>query len=75
VSESFPRRARLWFFDTGMVTPNVSDFAWSAFFPGVGGGLRITTPIGPIRLDVGYGLRQVRNDDRFQVYLTVGQAF
>ena len=63
------------FFDAGLVTPSVTDFAWSAFFPGVGGGLRITTPIGPIRLDVGYGLRQVRNDDRFQVYLTVGQAF
>ena len=63
------------FFDVGMVTPSVPDFAWSAFYPGVGSGLRITTPIGPIRLDVGYGLRQVRNDDRFQVYLTVGQAF
>jgi outer membrane protein assembly complex protein YaeT len=63
------------FFDAGMVTPTVSDFAWSAFFPGVGSGLRITTPIGPIRLDVGYGLRQVRTEDRVQVYLTVGQAF
>ncbi len=63
------------FFDTGLVTQTVSDFAWSEFFPGVGSGLRITTPIGPIRLDVGYGLRQVRNDDRIQVYLTVGQAF
>jgi outer membrane protein insertion porin family len=63
------------FFDAGTVTPRVSDFAWSAFFPGVGSGLRITTPIGPIRLDVAYGLRQVRNDDRIQVYLTVGQAF
>jgi len=63
------------FFDVGMVTPTVPEFAWNAFYPGVGGGLRITTPIGPIRLDVGYGLRQVRTDDRFQVYLTVGQAF
>ena len=63
------------FFDTGMVTPTVSDFAWSQLFPGVGSGLRITTPIGPIRLDVAYGLRQVRTDDRIQVYLTVGQAF
>jgi outer membrane translocation and assembly module TamA len=63
------------FFDAGQVTQAVSDFAWSAFFPGVGSGLRITTPIGPIRLDIGYGLRQVRNDDRLQVYLTVGQAF
>ena len=63
------------FFDVGMVTPTIPDFAFSAFYPGVGSGLRITTPIGPIRLDVGYGLRQVRNDDRIQVYLTVGQAF
>jgi outer membrane protein assembly complex protein YaeT len=63
------------FFDAGLVTPSVTDFAWSAFYPGVGGGLRLATPIGPIRLDVGYGLRQVRNDDRFQLYLTVGQAF
>ncbi|MGH7302825.1 MAG: POTRA domain-containing protein, partial [Candidatus Rokuibacteriota bacterium] len=63
------------FFDAGMVTPRLTDFAWDAFHPGVGGGLRIVTPVGPIRLDVGYGLRQVRNDDRLQVYLTVGQAF
>jgi outer membrane protein insertion porin family len=63
------------FLDAGLVTPRVSDFAWSAFYPGVGSGLRIATPIGPIRLDVGYGLRQVRNDDRVQVHLTVGQAF
>jgi len=63
------------FFDAGTVTPSVSDFALSAFYPGVGSGLRITTPIGPIRLDVAYGLRQIRNDDRIQVYLTVGQAF
>jgi outer membrane protein assembly factor BamA len=63
------------FFDVGTVTPKVSDFSFSELFPGIGAGLRITTPIGPIRLDVGYGLRQVRNDDRIQVYLTVGQAF
>jgi outer membrane protein insertion porin family len=63
------------FFDVGAVTPEVRDFRFSDFYPGVGGGLRITTPVGPIRLDVGYGLRQVLNDDRFQVYLTIGQAF
>jgi outer membrane protein assembly factor BamA len=63
------------FFDVGMVTPKVSDFAFSALYPGVGAGLRIATPIGPIRLDVGYGLRQILNEDRVQVYLTIGQAF
>lgn len=63
------------FFDVGAVTPEVKDFSISDFYPGVGGGLRITTPIGPIRLDVGYGLRPIRNDDRVQVYLTIGHAF
>ncbi len=63
------------FFDVGMVTPRVTDFAFDQFYPGVGAGLRITTPIGPIRLDVGYGLRQILKEDRVQVYLSIGQAF
>jgi outer membrane protein insertion porin family len=63
------------FFDAGAVTPKIKDFSLNDFYPGVGGGLRITTPIGPIRLDVGYALRQVEHDNRIQVYLTIGQAF
>jgi outer membrane protein insertion porin family len=63
------------FFDAGAVTPEVKDFSFNDFHPGVGGGLRLTTPIGPIRLDVGYALRQVLHDDRIQVYLTIGHAF
>jgi outer membrane protein insertion porin family len=63
------------FFDVGGVSPRVNDFAVDDLFPGVGAGLRITTPIGPIRLDVGYGLRPLRDEDRIQVYLTVGHAF
>jgi outer membrane protein insertion porin family len=63
------------FFDVGAVTPRVSDFALSELYPGAGAGLRITTPIGPVRLDLGYALRQLRDEDRLQVYLTVGHAF
>jgi outer membrane protein assembly factor BamA len=63
------------FFDVGGVSPRVHDFSTSDLYPGIGAGLRITTPIGPIRFDVGYGLRQVRDDDRLRFYLTVGQAF
>jgi len=63
------------FFDAGMVTPRVRDFAWDQFYPGAGGGLRLATPIGPVRFDVGYALRQLRNEDRVQLYVTVGHAF
>jgi outer membrane protein insertion porin family len=63
------------FVDAGAVTPKIKNFSFATFYPGVGGGLRITTPIGPIRLDVGYALRQVEHDNRIQVYLTIGQAF
>jgi outer membrane protein insertion porin family len=63
------------FFDVGAVTPRVRDLTSSELYPGAGAGLRITTPIGPIRLDLGYALRQLRDEDRLQVYVTVGHAF
>jgi outer membrane protein insertion porin family len=63
------------FVDTGMVTPEISNMQWSAFKTGVGGGLRISTPVGPIRVDVGYGLEPVSGESRTQVYVTVGNPF
>lgn len=42
---------------------------------GVGGGLRYFSPIGPIRLDVGFPLDRRDNDDAFQIYVSIGQAF
>jgi len=42
---------------------------------GTGLGVRYYTGFGPLRLDVGVPLQARRNDDPYQVYLSLGQAF
>jgi outer membrane protein insertion porin family len=63
------------FVDTGTVTPEISDLSFAALRTGVGGGLRIKTPVGPIRFDVGYALDRLGNDSRVQFYVTFGNPF
>jgi outer membrane protein insertion porin family len=63
------------FVDTGAVTPEAGDLASAAFKTGVGSGIRIKTPVGPIRLDVGYALNAIQGKDRWQLYFGIGQAF
>jgi outer membrane protein insertion porin family/translocation and assembly module TamA len=63
------------FVDTGAVAPEVSDLGGAAFKTGVGGGIRVKTPVGPLRLDVGYALNAIEGEDRWQLYFGIGQAF
>jgi translocation and assembly module TamA len=42
---------------------------------GAGPGLRYFSPVGPIRLDVGFPVNGRDNDDPFQIYVSIGQAF
>jgi outer membrane protein insertion porin family len=63
------------FVDTGAVTPEVRDLRFDAFRTGAGGGIRITTPVGPVRVDVGYALQPIPGESRTQVYVTVGNPF
>jgi translocation and assembly module TamA len=46
------------------------------FFIGVGAGIRYYTPIGPIRLDIAVPTKRYsQDDDRFEIYIGLGQAF
>ena len=54
----------------------VEDLAPDQLRSGVGAGLRLSTPVGPVRLDVGYPLDRVENQDQKpRVYLSIGHPF
>jgi outer membrane protein insertion porin family len=63
------------FVDSGTVTPEVRDLRLDALRTGAGGGIRVKTPVGPLRLDVGYALRPIPGESRVQVYVSVGNPF
>jgi outer membrane protein insertion porin family len=63
------------FVDAGEVTTEVRQLALSAFRVGVGGGLRLNTPVGPVRFDFGYALTPIPREDRFQFYFALGNPF
>jgi translocation and assembly module TamA len=63
------------FVDSGTVysasVPNFSE----TLRVGAGPGLRYFSPIGPLRLDIGFPLNPRNSDDTWQLYISIGQAF
>ena len=63
------------FVDGGQVSSTLKPLP-SEFFVGLGGGIRYYTPIGPVRFDLAFPTKRYSlDDDRFEVYLGLGQAF
>jgi outer membrane protein insertion porin family len=68
------------FYDTGNVFEEISNVRLSGFTHTAGFGLRYETPLGPVRLDIGFNLKPqllptgVR-EERTQVFFTLGHAF
>lgn len=64
------------FYDGGNVFPTIGfhDFT-SLYSNNVGVGLRYSTPVGPIRFDVGRNLNPVPGINPTQYFITLGQAF
>lgn len=53
----------------------VSSPSGSVYRIGVGTGVRYYTSIGPIRFDIALPTKRRQNDDRFEIYIGLGQAF
>ncbi len=63
------------FVDGGQVSSTLQLLP-NVFRIGVGGGVRYYTPIGPIRLDIAFPTKHYStDDDSFEVYIGLGQAF
>jgi translocation and assembly module TamA len=56
------------FWDTGTATDNWAERRW---YNGVGVGVRWKSPVGPIQLDLGYGIQE----KQFRPSVSLGIAF
>ncbi len=63
------------FSDTGNVFRNLGAFDFGQITQTVGAGLRLDTPVGPVRVDVGFLLNPPDGVKRYAVHLNFGQAF
>lgn len=76
------------FLDGGRVWESSDDINLQEMQFGVGGGLRYSSPIGPVRLDIGYKINPTDEDlnifdgqdygtalDRWGIHFSIGQAF
>lgn len=80
VEETFPIFPNLIkgavFFDSGNAYETVGDFGSGGTFSGVGAGVRIKTPIGPVKLDMGYPLDEIPEEDKeLRFYFNISQGF
>jgi len=71
----FPRFRIALFFDAGDAYGFGTDFDPTNLRLGAGGGVRVFSPLGPLRLDLGYNLDREPGEKEFQVHFTVGSPF
>jgi outer membrane protein insertion porin family len=71
----FPRFRLALFFDAGNAYGFGTDFDPTDLRYGAGVGVRFFSPLGPMRLDLGYNLDKQPGEKSFQVNFTVGSPF
>jgi len=63
------------FVDSGMVWIEPKDINFLGLKYSAGWGIRYFTPIGPLRMDIGYKLDPERGEDPYEIHFTLGQIF
>ncbi|RKY37191.1 MAG: outer membrane protein assembly factor BamA [Candidatus Omnitrophota bacterium] len=65
------------FYDIGNVWQKPSDFNWDSLKlkASIGSGVRVKTPLGPIRLDYGYALNPKKGDSRGRFHFSMSHEF
>jgi outer membrane protein assembly complex protein YaeT len=63
------------FYDAGNVYESASEFDLSELRHSVGGGLRLQTPIGPLRLEYGHKLRRRTGESSGELFFSIGVPF
>ncbi len=64
------------FFDMGNVSEDTWDIGKGGVYCGVGAGVRVKTPIGPVKLDMGYPLKDIEGEEKeLRFYFSVSQGF
>lgn len=65
------------FVDAGNVFPRVSDMHFGDMRTSLGAGIRYRSPLGPLRVDIGWKLGALRSTDsrRWEFHFSIGEAF
>jgi len=64
------------FYDLGNVDEKIEDFGGTEVFQGVGLGVRIKTPIGPVKVDAGYPIDDIEGEEKeLRFYFNMSRGF